>query len=161
MADRYQKFYKTLLETIVLVVVGGAIGWYCGPALSRMHPVIQEAEKVYAHEMGKTDVVSFEVEAFRIEGVPQSILFQDAREVREKFKIGGTLFGIWTGLVIGLSMGSVRLDRMGRDYEADPALCVSCGRCYMSCPVEHRRLGLLGRIKAARIQQDIEEEKKL
>ncbi|MFW6286734.1 MAG: hypothetical protein ACOC29_02210, partial [Candidatus Sumerlaeota bacterium] len=80
--DRYQKFYRTLIETIILVAVGTLIGWYCGPALSRMHPVIQEAEKVYAHELEKTDVVSFEVEAFRIEGVPQSILFRDAREIR-------------------------------------------------------------------------------
>ncbi|MFW6286679.1 MAG: 4Fe-4S binding protein [Candidatus Sumerlaeota bacterium] len=160
MADRYQKFYRSFIETIVLIVIGALVGWFCGPALSKLHPVIQEAEKVYQYEKANGDVVPFEVEAFRIEGVPRDMLFHDAREIREKFRWGGASYGVWAGLVIGFSLGSVRLDHMASDYEADPALCVSCGRCYMSCPVEHRRLGLLGEIKAAKIQQDIEEDEK-
>ncbi len=156
--DRYQRFYRSFAQTLIFMIAGAAIGWFSGPALSNMHPVVQQAEKLHAFETNQPDVIPFEVEAFRIAGVPRDMLFNDAREIRDDFKLGGLLFGVFAGLVIGFALGSARLDRMEEDYEADPALCVSCGRCYMSCPVEHRRLGLLGRIKAARGMKSAKEE---
>jgi NAD-dependent dihydropyrimidine dehydrogenase PreA subunit len=50
------------------------------------------------------------------------------------------------GLVVCLKLIHLSIRRRRHDYEADPAACLSCARCYLSCPVEHERLQGLVRL---------------
>ena len=61
-----------------------------------------------------------------------------------RFDLGGMLFGGWCGLVIGAKLVTLSFTRRRKDYEADPAACFSCARCYASCPIEQERLAALG-----------------
>lgn len=63
-----------------------------------------------------------------------------AREIRQRFTLGTTLFGAWCGLVVALQIASIQRRRSHADYEVDPMTCVTCGRCWSACPVERKRL---------------------
>ena len=54
------------------------------------------------------------------------------------------LLGGWIGLVISLKLISLTIRRRSDGYQADPASCISCARCYVSCPIEQERLVKLG-----------------
>ena len=51
----------------------------------------------------------------------------------------GAFLGLWFGLVLGLSTVSLLVRARRRTYQADPAECLSCGRCYEWCPYERER----------------------
>lgn len=55
----------------------------------------------------------------------------------------GLALGAWIALVLGGKLIQLTLHRRRSQYEADPAACVSCGRCFMACPREHVRRGLV------------------
>jgi ferredoxin len=54
-------------------------------------------------------------------------------------RTGAWLLGGFLGLVIGLKLIRLSVYRRRVDYEADPALCVACGRCFDYCPRERLR----------------------
>lgn len=131
---------KLFIATIVLCLFGGLLGYMAGPWLSRMNYVVRVAERVWAEESQGLSERTFESDAVRLLGVPKDQLYADAREMRDTFRFGGLLFGLWCGLVIGLKIASVARESGRIEYEADRAHCLACGRCYDSCPVEHERL---------------------
>ena len=55
--------------------------------------------------------------------------------------IVGTVFGAFVGLVVGLQLIAFTIRRQRKDYEADRASCVACGRCFAYCPRERVRRG--------------------
>ena len=125
----------------VCLIAGGLLGWLAGPALSRSHYVVQVAERVWLEESRGLTEQTNQSQAFRATGLPAESLYQQAREIRGQFRIGGLVFGLWCGLVAGASLISALAERRPREYEPDPAHCLVCGRCYLSCPVELERLG--------------------
>ena len=58
--------------------------------------------------------------------------------------MGGALLGVFLGLVVGTRLVSLTRSRKRTEYEVNHSSCLSCGRCYKSCPRERKRLGARG-----------------
>jgi len=124
----------------VLVAGGGWIGSLSEDALSRVHPTVRLADRVYMEETGQVEGTTDASSAFRGTGRQTEELYAEASGIIEKFGLGGLFLGGFLGLVIGLKLVALTVKRKRSDYEADPASCLACGRCYVYCPREHVRL---------------------
>jgi ferredoxin len=60
-----------------------------------------------------------------------------------QFRRFAALLGGWIGLVLAVKLLHLSVRRRRVDYHPDQSGCVSCGRCFLSCPVEQVRLGLI------------------
>jgi NAD-dependent dihydropyrimidine dehydrogenase PreA subunit len=133
---------KTLrwLLLLLLPVALAALGYFAGPAMSRMNATVALADQVVADKSTSDEDRSNELQAFYRTGQSKDDLAAEARQIEERFRFGAALFGFWCGLVAALKIAGA--GRVGRRtiYEIDHGTCVACGRCFMSCPKEHERL---------------------
>ncbi len=133
-------FAAAPVATVLLAWLGT---WWAVP-LSRFHPTVRLAEQIQLEEAGlaekgKTDAS----DAYRNTGQPLELLFDGARAWQRRFVwIGGAL-GAWAGLVLSVKLVQLSIRRRREDYHPQRSSCVSCGRCFKSCPVELVRLGLI------------------
>ena len=135
-----------LIALIALPLLGAGIGRLSGPALSRLNYIVNVAEHVWNEEKnGPGKEEDQLVKAFRSTGMPATQIYDQAREIRERFTRGATWFGLWCGLVAGIRLASSLVWRRRHVYESDPMDCLACGRCYLSCPLERKRLKRLQR----------------
>lgn len=129
----------TLLLLPVLVIAGGWAGGSLRGPLSRFHPTVRLAERIAAEEAGIVEDRTDASEAFRRTGRQTRSLYEEAAALRNTFAFVGRLFGAWVGLVIGIKLVSLSVRRTRTGYEPDRWKCLSCGRCFMSCPQERKR----------------------
>lgn len=125
------------------LLAGSGLGCLSGPVLARLHGQVTLAEQVRAEELG-TAKATDESDAFRAHGGAPAELYKEAEQIRSQFRTGAALGGLFLGLVISLKLARLHLRRRRTVYEADAGSCVACARCYMACPGEHARLGLVG-----------------
>lgn len=130
-------FFLVLLPT--LVAAGGWAGHSLKGPLARVHPTVRTAERVYLEEAGQVEGTTDASDAFRATGRTSDALYGEASEIRARFAVGGALLGGFLGLVVVGEFLSLSVRRRRTDYEADPASCLACGRCYQYCPKEHER----------------------
>ncbi len=123
----------------VLVAAGGWAGYSLKERLARMHPRVRTAERVFLEETGQVTGTTNESDAFRTTGQTTEVLYKDATDIRNQFAIGGALLGAFIGFVAGGKLVTLSIRRRRIEYEADPAGCFACGRCYQYCPKEHER----------------------
>lgn len=143
-AKRRLALFLVLLP--ILVAGGGWGGYALKSQLARVHPRVRTAERVYLEEAGQVQGTTNVSDAFRATGQTTEVLYADATRIRGRFALGGALLGGFIGLVAGGKLLVLSIRRRRTEYEADPAGCFACGRCYKSCPKEHERLK---RIRAA------------
>lgn len=124
----------------VLPALGAAGGWLAGPTMARLHDTVKLAARIEREDTQKLTERTLESDAFRRTGRPTADLYAEARAVEHSFTIGGLFLGAWCGLVVGVKVFALNRTRVQEDYEVDPALCVSCGRCFLTCPRERLRL---------------------
>ncbi len=136
-AKRRLALFLVLLP--VLVVAGGWAGYSLKERLARVHPRVRTAERVYLEETAQVTGTTNASDAFRATGQASEMLYQDATEIRNQFAIGGALLGGFIGLVAGGKLVALSVRRRRTEYEADPAGCFACGRCYQYCPKEQER----------------------
>lgn len=136
-AKRRLALFLVLLP--VLVAAGGWAGYSLKERLARMHPRVRTAERVHLEETGQVTGTTNVSDAFRATGQSSEMLYQDATEIRGRFAVGGALLGGFIGLVAGGKLVALSVRRRRTEYEADPAGCFACGRCYQYCPKEHER----------------------
>jgi len=129
-----------LLLLPVLVFLGGWAGSSLKGVTSRAHETVRLAKQIYLEETGKAVEVTDASSAFRATGKEINELYEQASNIRARFKLGGWILGGFIGLVIGLKLIGLSVWRQRTDYEADRASCLSCGRCFNYCPREHVRL---------------------
>ena len=129
-----------LLLLPALIAGGGWGGYLLADSFARMHPQVRLAERVHLEEAGQVTGTTDASDAFRATGRPSQGLYDEAALIREKFAIGAAIFGGFVGLIIGGRLVTLSVRRRRTDYEADPAGCFACGRCYEYCPKEHERL---------------------
>ena len=120
----------------VLVLLGAVAGYAMHVPLSTAHPTVNLAEQMLLETRNPTVEQTVESEAFRGAGRPVADLYVEALGIRRQFRIGTILLGCWMGLVIGGKLIALAVHRVREDYEPDRATCLSCGRCYASCPVK-------------------------
>jgi NosR/NirI family transcriptional regulator, nitrous oxide reductase regulator len=123
----------------VLVLAGGWVGSRLRAVTARAHPTVRLAERIYQEETGAVTDTTDASTAFRATGKSIPQLYKDASHIRSQFGFGGWIFGGFIGLVVGLKLIGLSVWRQRKDYEADRASCLACGRCFEYCPREHVR----------------------
>jgi len=147
-AKRRLALFLVLLP--ILVAGGGWGGYALKSQLARVHPRVRTAERVYLEEVGQVQGTTNVSDAFRATGQTTEVLYADATRIRGRFALGGALLGGFIGLVAGGKLLVLSIRRRRTEYEADPAGCFACGRCYKSCPKEHERLKRIRETAAGR-----------
>lgn len=130
--------------TPLALVLGGAAGWFAGPAMARIDRTVRTADMVWANRDRAVPVITDEVTAWKFRGHRDAELYATATAIRNRLRLGSTLLGLWIALVIVGRLAALYRRRSQTDYEADVGSCLSCARCYVSCPVEQERLGTGG-----------------
>lgn len=139
----------------VLIAVSAWVGSRLSVPAAKLHPTVALAERYVANQLepAPTDATPTEpTPATRALGraeLTAPALLKSAAEIRGKFVTGGWWFGGWVGLVIGARLISLSLRSSRTDFEPDRGACYACGRCYLACPNERVRVGLLSPAEAA------------
>lgn len=131
---------RVLAVAPLIVVAGALLGRLGAPAVARYDRVVSLAERVYQEETGRVKGQTNASEAFRKQATPTGELYRQALVKRRWYGGATTLFGAWCGIVVAGKLIFLTLRRRRPDYEADQAACLSCARCYTSCPIEQERL---------------------
>jgi len=133
-----------LLLLPVLIVTGGWAGTRLEGTLARLNPTVRLAEVVQGKDAAHEGAMSVELEAFQGSGENPEELAKGADVVREQFHRWGGWLGGFLGGIFGLSLMGNSIRRSRNDYTIDRGECLSCARCFRSCPKEHERLGEVG-----------------
>ncbi len=142
--ERGKRRLGLLLLVAPLLIAG--LAWLAtswAVPLSQLHPTVRLAEQVRLEELGQAEGTTDASDAFRNTGREAAELYKEALEARQRFRRFGGLLGGWIGLVLSVKLLHLSLRRQRVDYHPDQSGCVSCGRCFLSCPVEQVRLGLI------------------
>jgi len=121
----------------ILIAFGSWLGNSLAPLAARTHATVALAERVFMEENRETEGTTDASQFFRMSGESIASLYDRAATIQGRFEKGGYFFGGFLGLVLGAKLILLSLRPSQRDYEADRAGCVSCGRCYQYCPKEH------------------------
>lgn len=143
--DKEYKIAKRRLAFLIvllplLIASGVWAGYELREWLSRVHPEVRLAQRVYLEENALVEGTTDASDAFRAMGRSSEELYAEATVLRDGFGVGGALLGGFIGFVIGAKLLLLSVKRRRIDYEADRASCLACGRCYAYCPKEHERL---------------------
>jgi len=135
---------RATLGAIMIVIplaiaMGALLGNASSSLLLRASPTATLSARVYAEQEGIVEGTIEQSEAFYAQGQAAGGLHREAAEIVRRFEVGSTVLGGFIGMVIGWQLLAVSLRRTRTTYEIDPAACVSCGRCYRSCPIEVAR----------------------
>ena len=141
----------------LLVLLPGliALGAWGGSKLSvpasRLHPTVALAEKYLDPKKPAPAPGPATPESLALTRADENAeaILTTAAAVRRKFDVGGWWFGGWVGLVVGLRLVSLSTRTARTDFEPDRGSCYACGRCYLACPNERVRVGLLSPAEAA------------
>ncbi len=128
------------LLILALVLVGAACGYAAGPFLARASDTVQLATRVWREEAERLDEQTLETEAWRSTGEALDVLTARARAAERGYLWGGALLGAWCGLAVACRLAAAARTVREDEYHIDHAACVSCARCFLSCPREHLRL---------------------
>lgn len=134
-----------LLLLPVLIAAGAWFGSKLGPAAARLHPTVALAERYLQQQQHPVNYGVMTPEALslaRVEENPETVL-NAAADLRRRFVLATLLFGGWAGLVIGVKLIMLSLQYRRLEYEPDRGGCFACARCFLSCPNERVRLGLM------------------
>jgi polyferredoxin len=129
----------------VLIGLGAWGGGKLAVPASRLHPTVALAERYADPRRSPPPPGPATPDALaigRAEQDPKAILAA-AVDIRRRFALSCWLFGGWVGLVIGARLIALSVRPSRKDYEPDRGGCLGCARCFMSCPNERVRLGLL------------------
>jgi ferredoxin len=132
----------------ILVILSGFLTSRLYKPLSTVHPTVELAEEINFEIQTNKRTGSEESDAFHTSGVPISQLFSDAAVIQSEFYRGTWFAGSFLGLIFGLGLINRSTARTKTDYVPDKGNCVSCGKCYKFCPVDHH-----GKIKEEFVDQ--------
>ncbi len=141
---------RVAIALLLLPLWAGAFWWAGGriaPIVARDHPTVLLAERIYLEEQGSVEGTTDASAAFRATGEPIESLYHRAAALQEAFKKGSSLVGLFLGIAAGLTFLGLCLPKRRDGFDTDRARCVSCGRCFAACPLEHKRLQELGRVR--------------
>lgn len=130
------------LMFILALLAGGFLGNYTGGFCASYNKDIKMAKEIHAYNEGKLESGSLSDYALEYlkGGESSELIYNRAAGIRNKFKTGGAVLGVWVIFVMGLQLlYSVRKPKR-EIYEPDGARCLSCGRCFMDCPIERQEL---------------------
>jgi ferredoxin len=132
-----------LAVTLPVTAAGAALGYGLGPRLARFHPDARRLEVAERHARGEQFVAGsdedYQQDAIEAEGATLEDLHVAAGVVQGRFR----RLSPWivSGLALGAMLRLVHLARFRRSaaYDIDTGDCVSCGRCFVACPLNRPR----------------------
>lgn len=138
------KRLAVLFVLLPVVLIGtGWIGSRLNIPLSSQHFTVSLAEEILLENSGKRTEMTDATTAFRAAGKPTEELFEEARIIQDKFKVGGWIVGAFIGLIIWIKLVNLFIRRKQPEYYIDTGMCLSCARCFSYCPYEQVRLGVI------------------
>jgi ferredoxin len=127
------------LAALLFGWLGGMVGIASLPA----HPDGKLASWVLLDERGTlTTPPPDEIIAFRQHGGDRQAAFARAEALESRFLTLGRLIGAAFGFVLALKLARSFFPAASDEYETDRGRCVSCARCFSSCPYELLRRGV-------------------
>jgi ferredoxin len=145
------RFLGLLAALPVLVLAGAWLGSRFADPASRLHPKVALADFHLQQQSpaARTNLTTVEELALSRARKASAELMPEAVAARHRFTLAGALFGGWIALVVGVKQLGFSFWRKRTDYEPDRAGCLACARCFLSCPQERVRLGLMPAEEAA------------
>jgi ferredoxin len=138
-----------LVALPLLAGLGGWLGWTAREALAQVHPRVRLSDQVRREDAGLTRATTLRSETFRTGDASTDDLHREAATLRSRFGAGAVAAGAFFGLALGGRLAALALPRRRSGYEPDRGACLSCGRCFASCPIDHlQRHGTGGRFAA-------------
>ena len=142
--DKGKKILAFALGVLpVLIFLGGWGISHTAGKMSRMHPTVRLADRIYLEESGQAKDTTDASAAFRGTGRSVEELYAETANIQSAVGRGSWILGGFLGLVIGLKLIMHCVRRPRTDYQADKAQCLACGRCFKYCPRERLRLAKL------------------
>jgi ferredoxin len=138
-----------LLASLPLLIAAGAwLGFAVSPALARLHPAVELADRYAAAGTPHSGYGPVSPETLALERAARTAdkLSAEAITLRHRFKLAGALFGAWVGLVIGVKLISLSVQYKRADFEPERGGCFACARCFLDCPNERVRRGEIAAI---------------
>ncbi len=120
----------------LLAVFGAWVGYQVHEPLACVNPKVHLAELVLSASEQPDKPEVLDVLSFKQTGKPAQLLYKEAAEIVDKFKLGAILLGAFIGIVIGVTLSGLSRFTFRSDYEPNRATCLSCARCVDFCPVQ-------------------------
>jgi ferredoxin len=144
--DKGRKRLAFVLGTLpILILLGGWGVSLTARKMSRVHPTVRLADRIYLEESGQAKDTTDTSAAFRGTGRSVEELYAETVSIQSAMRRGSWILGGFLGLVIGLKLIMHCVRRPRTDYEAEKGQCLACGRCFEYCPRERLRLGKLSK----------------
>jgi ferredoxin len=142
-AEEKKKGIKRLSLLLVLlpflVLGGGWLGSRLHSQLALLHPTVNLVKQIQQENSGARTETTIATRTFRESGTSDSELFERVEKIESNFLLGSWILGAFIGLVIGGRLIFHSISRKRKGYTQDEGLCFSCGRCFISCPVDNAR----------------------
>ena len=145
------RFLGLIAALPVLVLAGAWLGNRFSDSASRLNPQVALADFYLQQQStaARTNLTTVEDLALSRAQRESAELLPEAVAARRRFTLAGSLFGVWLALVVLVKQLGFSFWRKRTDYEPDRAGCLACARCFLSCPQERVRLGLMPAEEAA------------
>ena len=142
-ASGRQRMVLLALLVPLSALLFGWLGGKVGIASLPLHPDGRLAALVLMQERGTLPApVPDELTAFRQHGADRLTVFAKAGALEARFFTLGCWIGAAFGLVMALKLARIFFPESSVDYATDSGRCVSCARCFSTCPYELVRRGV-------------------
>ncbi|MBC8343369.1 MAG: 4Fe-4S binding protein [Bacteroidetes bacterium] len=119
----------------LLILAGGWVGSQFHENLASVHPRVQLAEELMTFNESSELEPSLELTTYKSLGKSEEDLYVEAASIIREFHVGAWILGGFIGLVFGLSLAGLSINKHRIDYEPDRGSCLSCARCMDYCPM--------------------------
>ncbi|MCX6874778.1 MAG: 4Fe-4S binding protein [Verrucomicrobia bacterium] len=142
-ASGRQRIVLLALMVPLAALLFGWLGGKVGLASLPLHPDGKLATLVLLQERGAwSGPPPDELTAFRQHGADRQAVFAKAAALEARFVTLGRWLGAVFGLVLALKLARIFFPDGSPDYATDSGRCVSCARCFATCPYELIRRGV-------------------
>ena len=141
--SRQVRVKKLILISVVipfLVIAGGWTGSQIHETLAGVHSKVKLAKQVLNPAKDVNQEETFEIQAYKSSGKPESQVYSEALEILHKFNTGSWILGCFIGLVFGLLIAGRMLKKHNPDFVPHKGRCLSCARCVDFCPVKVEKI---------------------
>jgi NosR/NirI family transcriptional regulator, nitrous oxide reductase regulator len=155
--DRNIKQLAVLFLLVPVIVLGS--GWVVSrlhAPLSAQHSTVALADTIMLENSGARAFTTEESDIFRASGKPSEELFAEADILRDKFKTGAWVLGLFLGCIVCVKLIGLTMLKRHTEYTTNTGHCLSCARCFSYCPIEQVRLGNMAPEEAMKLKQSIE-----
>ncbi len=144
--DKKRETKRIIILFILLPLIIAGSGWIVSTLnvhLSKQHFTVWLAEQIEMENRGEITVQGTETKAFRASGKSKEILYQEADLIRDNFRYGGWILGGLLSLILFVKLVNLSIKKKRPEFEIDKGACISCGKCFIYCPYEKVRLGIM------------------